>query len=62
MFVPGIFFWGTPQEKPKTLEERMTYIEATVPHLATKAWVLGGVVGGMALAATLSVATVKFFL
>ena len=30
-------------------------------HMATKAWVLGGVVGGMAVAATITLTVIKLF-
>ncbi len=30
-------------------------------HMATKAWVLGGVVGGAALAATITLAIIRLF-
>ena len=32
--------------------ERLARLEAHLEHMATKAWVLGGVVGGMVAAAT----------
>ena len=47
------------------IEERLTRMEAKfdaeLPHLATKAWVLGGVVGGMVVAASLTIAVLKLF-
>ena len=43
------------------LERRVTVIETELKHLATKAWVLGGVVGGMFLAASLALAIARLF-
>lgn len=47
------------------IEERLTRMETKfdveLPHLATKAWVLGGVVGGMVVAASLAIAVLKLF-
>ena len=49
----------------REIERRLTRLEtkfdAELPHLATKAWVLGGVVGGMVIAATMAVAILKLF-
>ena len=36
-------------QRMTTVETRVTVIETELKHLATKAWVLGGVVGGMLL-------------
>ena len=47
-------------EQNEKLGERVASIEAIIPHLATKAWVLGGVIGGMAVAASLAMAIAKF--
>ena len=44
------------------LRERVSALEAHMKHMATKAWVLGGVVGGMGLAATMALAFVRIFL
>ncbi len=44
-----------------TFGERLARLEAHMQHVATKAWVLGGVVGGMVLAASLSIAILKLF-
>ena len=41
--------------------ERVAKLETHMQHLATKAWVLGGVLGGMILAASLSIAILKLF-
>ena len=43
------------------LRERVSALEAHMKHMATKAWVLGGVVGGMGLAATIALATIRVF-
>ena len=44
------------------LRERVSSLEAHMKHMATKAWVLGGVVGGMGLATTMALAIVRIFL
>ena len=44
------------------LRERVSSLEAHMNHMATKAWVLGGVVGGMGLATTMALAIVRIFL
>lgn len=44
------------------LRERVSTLEAHMSHMATKAWVLGGVVGGMVLAVTLTFTLIKLFL
>ena len=43
------------------LGERVAKIEAHMSHMATRAWVLGGVIGGAGLAATIAVAILKLF-
>lgn len=43
------------------VRERLARIEAHMQHMATRAWVLGGVVGGMGLAAALTIAIIKLF-
>ena len=43
------------------LRERVSALEAHLEHMATKAWVLAGVVGGMGLAATITLAVIKLF-
>lgn len=45
----------------RELENRIVIIETELRHLATKAWVLGGVVGGMVLAATVALAVARLF-
>ena len=45
----------------RKVEDDILVIQTEFKHLATKAWVLGGVVGGMVLAASLSLAVVKIF-
>ena len=42
-------------------DERLARLETHLLHMATKAWVLGGVVGGMVAAATLTLAIIKLF-
>ena len=44
-----------------TYGERLAALEAHMQHVATKAWVLGGVVGGMGLAAMIALAVMKLF-
>ena len=38
---------------------RITQLETHLEHLATKAWVLGGVVGGMGLAAVVALGVAR---
>ena len=42
--------------------QRLAAIEAHMTHMATKAWVLGGVVGGMGLAAAITLAVMRLFM
>ena len=44
------------EEGSDNLRERAVWIEAVVPHLATKAWILGGVLGGMVAAGSFAAA------
>ena len=44
------------------LRERVSALGAHMSHMATKARVLGGVVGGMVLAVTLAFTSIKLFL
>ncbi len=44
------------------LRERVSALEAHMSNMPTKAWVLGVVVGGMGLAATMALAIVRIFL
>ena len=44
-----------------TTDERLARLETHMLHMATKAWVLGGVVVGMGLAATITIAIIKLF-
>ena len=46
---------ATEKTEIHDLRERVSALEAHMSHVATKAWVLAGVVGGMGLAATLAV-------
>ena len=43
------------------LGERVAKIEAHMSHMATKAWVLSGVVGGAGLAAIITLAVIRLF-
>lgn len=43
------------------IERRLATIEETLKHTATRAWVLGGVVGGCALAAGIALTVMKLF-
>lgn len=45
-------------DRVSTLEGRL---DEMTKHLATKAWVLGGVLGGMGVAAGVAVALIKLF-
>ncbi|MDE0350235.1 MAG: hypothetical protein OXM56_11095 [Gammaproteobacteria bacterium] len=44
-----------------TLPERIASIEAHMKHMATRAWVLGGVVGGMVAATLVTLAVIRLF-
>ena len=44
------------------ISERIAILEERSRHLATKSWVLGGVVGGMIISATLALAIAKLWL
>lgn len=56
---------GGTHERLRAIEDRLTRLETKfdteLKHLATRAWVLGGVVGGMVIAASLAIAFVKLF-
>lgn len=59
---------GTAGESGSSVPERLIALETELKHLATKTeiqklkvWVLGGVLGGMALAATIAIAAVRLF-
>ena len=41
------------------LAQRITAVETHLQHMASKSWVLGGVVGGAGLAATIALAVMK---
>ena len=45
----------------QNLHGRVSAIEAHLQHMATKAWVLGGVVGGMVSAALVTIAIIRLF-
>lgn len=48
-------------ENLEPIGERVARLEAIIPHLATKAWVLGGVLGAGAIAASLALAIIKLW-
>ena len=65
---------NTPEGRPNTnggsssggggsrgLPERVAALEAHMSHVATKSWVLGGVVGGMISAAIVALAVARIF-
>lgn len=53
---------GTGDGEWKTsVEVRLAKMETELSHLATRAWVLGGVVGGMVAAATVTIAIIRLF-
>ena len=52
----------TAEEGNESLRERVAKLEAIIPHLATKAWVLGGVIGGMGIAAMIALGVSRLFL
>lgn len=43
------------------VSDRLTVIETQLSHLATRAWVLGGVVGGMVSAALIAIAFIELW-
>ena len=49
------------ETRVRGVENRVLVIETALKQLATKSWGLGGVVGGMVLAASLARAVVKLF-
>ena len=51
---------GTPN-RVHAVEIRLTRIETELKHLATRAWVLGGVVGGMVAATAITLTVIKLF-
>lgn len=46
----------------RRVEIQLAGIDNQLKHVATKAWVLGGVLGGMGIAASVGVAIVMIFL
>lgn len=48
-------------ERLRRVEQQLVRIETELRHTATRAWVLGGVVGGMAVAAVITVGLLKLF-
>ena len=53
---------GDLGDRLRVVEIRIARIETELKHVATKAWVLGGILGGMGVAAGIAVALVKLFL
>ena len=53
---------GRRVDKLEGLPHRVAKIEAHMEHMATKAWVLGGVVGGMVAAALVTLAVARLVL
>lgn len=47
--------------KDLQIEGRLSMIEEKLNHMATKAWVLGGVVGGCVLAVGMAMAYLRLF-
>ena len=52
----------TAEEGSESLRERVARIEAVIPHLATKAWVLGGVLSAGAIAAMIAIGVSRLLL
>lgn len=48
-------------ERLRRVEQQLARIETELRHTATRAWVLGGVVGGMAIAAVITIGLLKLF-
>ena len=66
---PGLLQYGGGRRNGNNLEGRVAALEAHMQHLATKAdvqklrtWVLAGVVGGMVIAAILTLAAARIIL
>ena len=45
----------------RAVEVQLAQVETELKHLATRAWVLGGVVGGMVTATLITLTVLKFF-
>lgn len=52
---------GSYDQRLSSLEGDVRELRADMKHVATKAWVLGGVLGGMAVAATIAAAMLRLF-
>ena len=50
------------REVEKSLVRLDTKFDTELKHLATKSWLLGGVLGGMGVAATIALLFIKLFL
>ena len=51
----------TPEPRQVSILERVAVLEAEIKHLATKAWVLAGVVGGIAIAVGMVLTFIRLF-
>lgn len=58
---PGTRPGGSNGGGGRDLPSRVAAIEAHMQHMATKAWVLAGVVGGMVSAALVTLAIIRVF-
>ena len=54
-------FGNSYAAKDLQIEGRLSMIEEKLNHVATKAWVLGGVVGGCVLAVGMAMAYLRLF-
>lgn len=52
---------GGIDDRLRTVEVQLAEVRTELKHLATRAWVLGGVVGGMVTATLITLAVVKLF-
>lgn len=52
---------GTVDTRLRDVEVQVAEVKTELKHLATKAWVLGGVVGGMVTATLITLTVIKLF-
>ena len=52
---------GGIESRLRAVELGLARVETDLKHVATRAWVLAGVVGGMGLAATITIAIIRLF-
>lgn len=52
---------GSGSRRDLEIERRLSTIEEALKHVATKAWVLGGVVGGIGLAVVIALTFIRLF-